>query len=179
MVLAIAVPTFAQVLPQSSDSGVTDPVAYEESVPNQDITSTDPGSATNDPTTPAAGRASDVIPIQLSSELCAQVTDPLAIGMFHYVVPELVQGCLKRASEPAGGGTSPPVNPAPVNVPGSAELPPADTAPADTPSTDTLPTDTVPTDTPPTDNVPTDTTSTDTAPADTAPADTGQYLQRL
>jgi molecular chaperone DnaK len=130
MVLTIAVPTFAQVLPQS-DPGVTSPAAGEESVPNQedvtspDVTSTEPSSstedgalpitttdATNNPAAPAGGSETDVIPIKLSSELCADVTDPLVVGTFEQVLPEVVQGCQERASIPAGTA---PVNPAPVD----------------------------------------------------------------
>jgi hypothetical protein len=122
MVLAIAVPTFAQVLPQS-DPEVTNPAAGEESVPNQEhVTSTEPSStedgalptttdATNDPAAPAGGSETDVIPIKLSSELCADVTDPLVVGTFEQVLPEVVQGCQEIASIPAGTA---PVNPAPV-----------------------------------------------------------------
>ena len=127
MVLTIAVPTFAQVLPQS-DPGVTSPAAGEESVPNQedvtspDVTSTEPSStedgalptttdATNNPAAPAGGSETDVIPIKLSSELCADVTDPLVVGTFEQVLPEVVQGCQERVSIPAGTA---PVNPAPV-----------------------------------------------------------------
>src|SRR4051794_19279821 len=85
MVLTIAVPTFAQVLPQS-DPEVTNPAAVEESVPNQedvtgtDVTSTEPSSSTedgalpittttdptNNPAAPAGDSETGVIPITLS-----------------------------------------------------------------------------------------------------------------
>jgi hypothetical protein len=194
MVLAMAVPTFAQGLPQSSDPGGTDPGAGEESVPNQDTaSSTEPSStgdaalpttstnaaalptstdtANNDPAAPAEDSATDVIPIKLSSELCAEVTDPLVSGTFAHVLPELVQGCLKRSYLPAGSSTTapvqsasepthtPPVNPAPVVEPGGPVKP----APVDT----TAPADTTTTDTTPVNPAPTDTTSTDTAPTNT------------
>jgi hypothetical protein len=115
----VAVPAFAQLLPQA-EPGVTDPVADGGSVP-EDVTSTEPSStedvvglptdATNDPATPAGGSAADVIPVELSSELCADVTDPLVVGTFEQVLPEVAQGCLERASIPA---STAPVEPAPV-----------------------------------------------------------------
>ena len=166
MVLVMAVPTFAQVLPQS-DPGVNDPVGGDGSVSNQDATSPDPSStedgalpsttttdaANNDPATPAGDSATDVIPVKLSSELCAEVTDPLVSGTFAHVLPELVQGCQKRTSVPASGTApvqsasepthTPPVNPAPVVEPGGS----VKTSPADPATTDTTPADTTPADT--------------------------------
>jgi hypothetical protein len=165
MVLAIAVPTFAQILPQG-EPGVTDPVGDGGSVP-EDVTSTLPSStedvdlpttdATNDPTAPVVGGAADMIPIKLSNELCADLTNPLVTGTFSLVVPDLVTGCLNRASEPtdpadtapvqrvSDTSLTPSVNQAPVEEPGSVEpasghlaeltdkTAPADTAaPADT-----------------------------------------------
>jgi septal ring-binding cell division protein DamX len=134
MVLAIAVPTLAQTLPQG-ESRVTDPVSDGGSVP-EDV---------------------DTIPIKLSSELCADLTNPLVSGTFSLVVPDLVTGCLNRASEPtdpadtapvqtvSDTSLTPSVNQAPVEEPGSVEpasghlaeltdkTAPADTAaPADT-----------------------------------------------
>ena len=172
MVLVMAVPTFAQVLPQS-DPGVNDPVAGDGSVSNQDATSPDPSStedgalptttdaANNDPATPAGDSATDVIPIRLSTELCAEVTDPLVSGTFTHVLPELVQGCQKRTSVPAGSTApvqsasepthTPPVNPAPVVEPGGS----VKTSPADPATTDTSPADTSPADTTPADTTPT------------------------
>ena len=163
MVLAIAVPTFAQVLPQS-DPEVTNPAAGEKSVPNkEDVTSTEPSSstgdgalpttnttttdATNDPAAPAGDSESDVIPIKLSSELCADVTDPLVVGTFEQVLPEVVQGCQERASIPAGTA---PVNPAPLE-------------PA--PTNDTVPVKPAPTN----DKVPAEPTPVEPAPIDTNP----------
>ena len=166
MVLAIAVPTFAQILPQG-ESKVTDPL------PTTD--------GTNDPTAPAVGGAADTIPIKLSSELCADLTNPLVTGTFSLVVPDLVTGCLNRASEPTDPADTAPIqrasdpsltpsmNQAPVEEPGFVE--PASehlaeltdkTAPVDTaaPVDTSAPTDTA---------APVDTT----APADTtAPVDT-------
>jgi hypothetical protein len=66
LVLAIAVPTFAQILPQG-EPGVTDPVGDGGSV-SEDVTSTQPSStedvalpattdAANDPAVPAEGGA--------------------------------------------------------------------------------------------------------------------------
>jgi len=165
MVLAIAVPTLAQILPQG-ESKVTDPVSDGGSVP-EDVTSTQPSStedvdlpttdATNDPTAPVVGGAADMIPIKLSNELCADLTNPLVTGTFSLVVPDLVTGCLNRASEPtdpadtapvqrvSDTSLTPSVNQAPVEEPGSVEpasghlaeltdkTAPADTAaPADT-----------------------------------------------
>jgi hypothetical protein len=167
-VLVMAVPTFAQVLPQSGP-GVNDPVAGDGSVSNQDATSPDPSStedgalpstttdaANNDPATPAGNSATDVIPIKLSSELCAEVENPLVSGTFAHVLPELVQGCLKRTSVPADSTApaqsasepthTPPVNPAPVVEPGGS----VKTSPADPATTDTSPADTTPADTTPT-----------------------------
>ena len=158
MVLAIAVPTFAQVLPQS-DPEVTNPAAGEETVPNQEgVTSTEPSGSTedgalptttdttnDDPAAPAGDSETDVIPIKLSSELCADVTDPLVVGTFEQVLPEVVQGCQERASIPAG--TAPvnpapvypaptndkvPVKPAPTNDMGPAEPAPVEPAPIET-----------------------------------------------
>lgn len=168
MVLAIAIPTFAQILPQG-EPGVTDPVGDGGSVP-EDVTSTQPSSSTedvalpttsdaaNDPTAPAEGGAAHVIPITLSNELCAELTDPLVASTFERVVPDLVKGCLYRVSIP---DDTAPVNPAPVEEPGSVEPAPVDTTvPADT----TAPVDTEAVDTEPTDT---------TAPVDTtAPLDT-------
>ncbi len=153
MVLAIAVPTFAQILPQG-EPGVTDPVGDGGSVP-EDVTSTQPSStgdvvlpttdAANDLTAPAGGGAAHVIPIALTDELCADLTNPLVARTFERVVPDLVQGCLYRVSIP--DDTAPvdtaPVNPAPVEEPGSVEPAPADTtSPVDTEAVDTEPTDT-------------------------------------
>jgi hypothetical protein len=168
MVLTIAVPTFAQVLPQS-DPEVTNPAAGEESVPNQeDVTSTDgtstePSStedgalpttttttttdATNNSAAPAGGSETDVIPIKLSSELCADVTDPLVVGTFEQVLPEVVQGCQEIASIPA---STAPVNPAPVeSAPTNDKMPvkPAptnDTVPAEPAPVEPAPIDTNP-----------------------------------
>ena len=142
MVLAIAIPTFAQILPQG-ESKVTDPVSDGGSVP-EDVTSTQPSATedvalpttdgTNDPTAPAVGGAADVIPIKLSSELCADLTNPLVTTTFSLVVPDLVTGCLNRASEPttdpadtapvqraSDPSLTPSVNQAPVEEPGSVE----------------------------------------------------------
>ena len=167
MVLAIAVPTFAQILPQG-EPGVTDPVGDGGSVP-EDVTTTQPSStedvalptttdAANDPTAPAEDGAAHVIPITLSSELCADLTNPLVASTFELVVPDLVEGCLYRVSTPNDAA---PVNLAPVEEPGSVEPAPVDTTvPADT----TSPVDTETVDTEPTDT---------TAPVDTtAPLDT-------
>ena len=167
MVLAIAVPTFAQILPQG-EPGVTDPVGDDGSVP-EDVTTTQPSSSTedvalpittdaaNDPTAPAEGGAAHVIPITLSSELCADLTDPLVARTFELVVPDLVKGCLYRVSTPAdtapvqrasAPSLTPPVNPAPVEEPGSVEPAPLDTtAPVDIEAVDTEVVDTEPTDT--------------------------------
>ena len=166
MVLAIAVPTFAQILPQG-EPGLTDPVSDGGSVP-EDVTSTQPSStedvalpttdAANDPTAPAEGGAAHVIPITLSNELCADLTDPLVARTFELVVPDLVKGCLYRVTTPddtapvqraSAPSPTPPVNPAPVEEPGSVEPAPVDTTvPADTTSpVDTEAVDTEPTDT--------------------------------
>ena len=146
MVLTIAVPTFAQVLPQS-DPEVTNPAAGEESSPNQEgVASTEPSSstedgalptttdATNDPAVPTEDSEPDVVPVELSSELCADVTDPLVVGTFEQVLPEVVQGCRERASIPVG--TAPanaaPVEPAPTNDTVPAEPAPVEPAPIET-----------------------------------------------
>jgi hypothetical protein len=160
MVFAIAVPTFAQILPQG-EPGVTDPVGDGGSVP-EDVTNTQPSSteevalpttdAANDPAAPAEGGAAHVIPVKLSSELCADLTNPLVARTFELVVPDLVKGCLYRVSIPddtapvqraSAPSLTPAVNPAPVEAPGSVEPAPADTtAPLDTEAVDTEPTDT-------------------------------------
>jgi hypothetical protein len=115
----VGVPAFAQVLPQG-ETGVTDPVGGGGSVP-EDVTGTEPSSSTEEvgvptdgatnPAAPAGGSAADVIPVELSSELCADVTDPLVVGTFEQVLPEVVQCCQARVPTPAGTA---PVNPAPV-----------------------------------------------------------------
>ena len=136
----VAVPAFAQLLPQG-ETGVTDPVAGGGSVP-EDVTSAEPGvtedevptDVANNPAAPGGGEA-DVIPIELSSELCADVTDPLVVGTFEQVLPEVVQGCLERASIPAGTA---PVNPAPV------EPAPADTVPVESAPVGPAPIESVP-----------------------------------
>ncbi len=128
----VGVPAFAQVLPQG-ETGVTDPVAGGGSVP-EDVTGTEPSSSTEEvglpaegatnPATPAGGSAAaDVVPVELSSELCADVTDPLVVGTFEQVLPEVVQGCQERVPTPAGTA---PVNPAP------AEPAPVEPAPTNT-----------------------------------------------
>jgi hypothetical protein len=184
MVLAIAVPTFAQILPQD-EPRVTDPVGDGGSIP-EDVTSTQPSStedvalpattdAANDPAAPVEGGAAHVVPITLSDDLCADLTNPLVANTFELVVPELVKGCLYRVSTPddtapvqraSAPSPMPPVNPAPVEEPGSVEPAPADTtAPVDTEPTDTTaPLDTI---------APVDTEAVDTEPTDTtAPVDT-------
>jgi hypothetical protein len=153
MVLAIAVPTFAQVLPQS-DPEVANPAAGEESVPDQEgVTSTEPSGSTedgalpttttttttdttNDPAAPAGDSETDVIPIELSSELCADVTDPLVVGTFEQVLPEVVEGCQERASTPAGTA---PVNPAPLEPAPANDKVPAEPAPVEPAPIDTNP----------------------------------------
>jgi hypothetical protein len=133
----IAVPAFAQLLPQG-ETGVTDPVAGGGSVP-EDVTSTQPSGSTEEtvapttdgatnPAAPAGSSAADVIPVELSSELCADVTDPLVVGTFEQVLPEVVQGCQARASTPA---STAPVNPAPAE-PAPTESTPVEPAPVDT-----------------------------------------------
>jgi hypothetical protein len=129
----VAVPAFAQLLPQG-ETAVTDPVAGGGSVP-EDVTGTEPSSSTEEvglpaegatnQAAPAGGSAADVIPVELSSELCADVTDPLVVGTFEQVLPEVVQGCRARVSTPAGTA---PVNPAPAE-PAPAESTPVDTNP--------------------------------------------------
>jgi uncharacterized membrane protein len=154
MVLAVALPTFAQVSPQS-DPEDTNPAAGEESVPGQeDATSTEPSSSTEegalptttstttdaanaDPAAPVGDSETDVIPIKLSSELCADVTDPLVVGTFEQVLPEVVQGCQERASTPAGTA---PVNPAPEEPAPTNDKVPVKPAPAN----DTVPAEPAP-----------------------------------
>src|ERR671917_625510 len=127
----IAVPAFAQVLPQG-ETAVTDPVGGGGSVP-EDVTGAEPSGSTEEvglpaegatnQAAPAGGSAADVIPVELSSELCADVTDPLVVGTFEQVLPEVVQGCQERVPTPAGTA---PVNPAP------AEPAPVEPAPTNT-----------------------------------------------
>ena len=129
----VAVPAFAQLLPQG-EAAVTDPVAGGGSVPD-DVGSTEPGptedevlptDAANNPAAPG-GSVADVIPVELSDELCAEVTDPLVVGTFEQVLPEVVQGCLGRAPVPAGTA---PVEPVPVE-PVPVEPAPVEPAPVD------------------------------------------------
>jgi hypothetical protein len=130
----VAVPALAQVLPQG-ETAVTDPVVGGDGSVPEDVTGTEPSGSTEEtgvpppagatnPAAPAGGSgAADVVPVELSSELCADVTDPLVVGTFEQVLPEVVQGCQTRASTPAGTA---PVNPAP------AESTPVEPAPVDT-----------------------------------------------
>jgi hypothetical protein len=145
----VAVPALAQLLPQG-ETGVTDPVGGGGSVP-EDVTGTEPNSSTEDvgllptegatnPAAPAEGSAADVIRVELSSELCADVTDPLVVGTFEQVLPEVVQGCQERASIPAGTA---PVNLAPAE-PAPAEPAPAEPAPAESTPVEPAPVDTNP-----------------------------------
>jgi hypothetical protein len=114
----VGVPAFAQVLPQG-ETEVTDPVGGGGSVPGTEPSSSTqevgvPTDGATNPAAPAEGSAADVIPVELSSELCADVTDPLVVGTFEQVLPEVVQGCQARVPTPAGTA---PVNPAPVVEP--------------------------------------------------------------
>ena len=131
----VAVPAFAQLLPQG-ETAVTDPVVGGGGSVPEDVTGTEPSGSTEETAVPpadgatnqaapAGGSAADVVPVELSSELCADVTDPLVVGTFEQVLPEVVQGCQARASAPAGTA---PVNPAPVE-PAPAEPAPIDTNP--------------------------------------------------
>jgi hypothetical protein len=140
----VAVPAFAQLLPQG-ETAVTDPVGGGGSVP-EDVTGTEPSGSTEETAVPpadgatnqaapAGGSAADVVPVELSSELCADVTDPLVVGTFEQVLPEVVQGCRARASAPAGTA---PVNPAPVE-PAPAEPAPAESTPVEPAPVDTNP----------------------------------------
>jgi hypothetical protein len=140
----VAVPAFAQLLPQG-ETAVTDPVGGGGSVP-EDVTGTEPSGSTEETAVPpadgatnqaapAGGSAADVVPVELSSELCADVTDPLVVGTFEQVLPEVVQGCQARASAPAGTA---PVNPAPVE-PAPAEPAPAESTPVEPAPVDTNP----------------------------------------
>jgi hypothetical protein len=140
----VAVPAFAQLLPQG-ETAVTDPVGGGGSVP-EDVTGTEPSGSTEETAVPpadgatnqaapAGGSAADVVPVELSSELCADVTDPLVVGTFEQVLPEVVQGCQARASAPAGTA---PVNPAPAE-PAPAEPAPAESTPVEPAPVDTNP----------------------------------------
>jgi hypothetical protein len=134
----VAVPAFAQLLPQG-ETAVTDPVGGGGSVP-EDVTGTEPNGSTEEvglpadgatnPAAPAGGSgAADVVPVELSSELCADVTDPLVVGTFEQVLPEVVQGCQARVSTPAGTA---PANPAPVEPAPANDAVPAEPAPIET-----------------------------------------------
>jgi hypothetical protein len=134
----IAVPAFAQLSPQG-ETGVNDPVAGGGSVP-EGVTGTEPSGSTENvgvppaagatnQAAPAGGSAADVIPVELSSELCADVTDPLVVGTFEQVLPAVVQGCQARVSTPAGTA---PVNPAPVEPAPANDAVPAEPAPIET-----------------------------------------------
>ena len=134
----VAVPALAQVLPQG-ETAVTDPVVGGGGSVPEDVTGTEPSGSTEEtgarptdgatnPAAPAGSSAADVIPVELSSELCADVTDPLVVGTFEQVLPEVVQGCQARASTPA---STAPVNPAPAE-PAPTESTPVEPAPVDT-----------------------------------------------
>ena len=141
----VAVPAFAQLLPQGETS-VTDPVVGGGGSVPEDVAGTEPSGSTEEvslppaegatnPAAPAGGSgAADVVPVELSSELCADVTDPLVVGTFEQVLPEVVQGCQARVPTPAG--TAPvnpvPVEPAPANDTVPVEPAPAEPAPIDT-----------------------------------------------
>ena len=134
----VAVPAFAQLLPQG-ETAVTDPVAGGGSVP-EDVTGAEPSGSTEETgvppaagatnqAAPAGGSAADVVPVELSSELCADVTDPLVVGTFEQVLPAVVQGCQARVSTPTGTA---PVNPAPVETAPANDAVPAEPAPIET-----------------------------------------------
>ena len=152
----VAVPALAQVLPQG-ETAVTDPVVGGGGSVPEDVTGTEPSGSTEEtgvppaegatnPAAPAGGSgAADVVPVELSSELCADVTDPLVVGTFEQVLPEVVQGCQARVpTVPTPAGTAPvnpvPVEPAPANdtVP-AAEPAPVEPAPAEPAPTDSNP----------------------------------------
>src|SRR4028119_591563 len=147
----VAVPAFAQLLPQG-ETAVTDPVGGGGSVP-EDVTGTEPSGSTEETAVPpadgatnqaapAGGSAADVVPVELSSELCADVTDPFVVGTFEQVLPEVVQGCQARASAPAGTA---PVNPAPVEpAPANDTVPAAEPAPEEPAPAEPAPIDTNP-----------------------------------
>ena len=131
----VAVPAFAQLLPQG-ETGVADPVSGGGSTEEVVL----PADSATNQAAPAGGSAADVIPVELSSELCADVTDPLVVGTFEQVLPEVVQGCQARASTPAGTA---PVNPAPAE-PAPAESTLVEPAPAESTPVESAPVDTNP-----------------------------------
>ena len=135
----VAVPAFAQLSPQG-ETAVTDPVVGGGGSVPEDVTGTEPSGATEETAVPpadgatnqaapAGGSAADVVPVELSSELCADVTDPLVVGTFEQVLPAVVQGCQARVSTPAGTA---PVNPAPVEPAPANDAVPAEPAPIET-----------------------------------------------
>jgi hypothetical protein len=149
----VAVPAFAQLLPQG-ETAVTDPVVGGGGSVPQDVTGTEPSGSTEEtgvpptdgatnPAAPAGGSgAADVVPVELSSELCADVTDPLVVGTFEQVLPAVVQGCQARVSTPAG---TTPVNPAPVEpAPANDTVPAAEPAPVEPAPAEPAPIDTNP-----------------------------------
>ena len=149
----VAVPALAQVLPQG-ETAVTDPVVGGGGSVPEDVTGTEPSGSTEEvgvpptagatnPAAPAGGSgAADVVPVELSSELCADVTDPLVVGTFEQVLPEVVQGCQARVPTPAGTA---PVNPAPVEpAPANDTVPAAEPAPVEPAPAEPTPTDTNP-----------------------------------
>jgi hypothetical protein len=137
----VAVPAFAQLLPQG-ETAVTDPVVGGGGSVPEDVTGTEPSgstegtgvpptdnSATNQAAPAGGSGAADVVPVELSSELCADVTDPLVVGTFEQVLPAVVQGCQARVSTPAGTA---PVNPAPAEPAPANDAVPAEPAPIET-----------------------------------------------
>jgi|SRR5918998_4083041 hypothetical protein len=120
----VAVPAFAQLLPQG-ETGVADPVSGGGSTEEVVL----PADSATNQAAPAGGSAADVIPVELSSELCADVTDPLVVGTFEQVLPAVVQGCQARVSTPTGTA---PVNPAPVETAPANDAVPAEPAPIET-----------------------------------------------
>ena len=149
----VAVPAFAQLSPQG-ETAVTDPVVGRGGSVPEDVTGTEPSGSTEEtgvpptagatnPAAPAGGSgAADVVPVELSSELCADVTDPLVVGTFEQVLPEVVQGCQARVPTPAGTA---PVNPAPVEpAPANDTVPAAEPAPVEPAPAEPAPIDTNP-----------------------------------
>ena len=149
----VALPAFAQLSPQG-ETAVTDPVVGGGGSVPEGVTGTEPSGSTEEtgvpptagatnPAAPAGGSgAADVVPVELSSELCADVTDPLVVGTFEQVLPEVVQGCQARVPTPAGTA---PVNPAPVEpAPANDTVPAAEPAPVEPAPAEPAPTDTNP-----------------------------------
>jgi hypothetical protein len=118
----MAVPTFAQLLPE-------DQTSVPAAVPSDGSTSTSDGA------TPTDGSASGALPSD-STVNCPSATNPLVVDSMQQLLellPGLVQNCLDAPADPA---TTQPA----TTEPATAEPASVETAPAEPTTMDTVPT---------------------------------------